>query len=75
MRNEKKINGTTMLDKHRKLRIERFQFRSNTKTKYWIEIENSLTKSLYKLPGLTKADLQTIKDLIDTLDNTYENGI
>ena len=43
----RKIEGFRNLDKTRKLKIERYQFRKNTKAKFWIEITNTRTNSLY----------------------------
>ena len=49
----RKIEGFRNLGKNRELKIERYQFRKNTKAKFWIEITNTRTNSLYKLPALT----------------------
>ncbi len=64
----RKIEGFRNLDKNRELKIERYQFRKNTKAKFWIEITNSRTNSLFKLPALSREDLAKINDLINDLE-------
>ena len=68
----KSITGFRNLDENRKLQIERYQFRKNTKAKFWIQITNSRTNSVYKLPALTHEDLAKINELIKDLEENKD---
>lgn len=64
-----KLETSTMLDKNRSLFIERITFATKGREpKYWIKIENSITNSVFRLPALTREDLQKLIDNVDSLD-------
>ena len=62
-----KIEIGTMFDKNRSLHIERIQFGKKS-PKYWITVNNKVSRSESRLPAVTKDEILKIIECIDQIE-------
>ncbi|MEN5132385.1 hypothetical protein [Elizabethkingia anophelis] len=70
------VETVIWMDKNRRLTITRKYFSRVKKRKvlYWITLRNKITEVDYKLPAITREDLQFIVDQIDGLEKLIDEG-
>ena len=62
-----KIEIGTMFDKNRSLHIERIQFGKKS-PKYWITVNNKVSRSENRIPAVTKDEILKIIECIDQIE-------
>lgn len=72
MAKRKIIEKTFDLSKKKEVRIQRYQFRVNTKPVYSFDFKSNVTGTTYSVNGLRKEDLKTIAKAIREIDEDFK---